>query len=226
MTITLRVKTVRCKQPGIVSEELNKVCQVLQEAFVNKSLLFYDFSEADVWQDLAQSADYQQLFQLSYLEKNSPGELTLYLDSKLPDYRLIVEKDNTERESYILNQNSRLKKDYGQKSLFEIVYQGEEEIIDNNATALDEEYHQFFLLIKNNLDYYQINAKTLFWQNDDLLKLDLGKSWLVILDKSIDPEEVMKNLFLILADETVTQTIEDQGYLDMRFNLAVIRNDL
>ena len=82
------------------------------------------------------------------------------------------------------------------------------------------------MALKNNLDKYQINAKSLTWENDDLLKLDLGKSWLVILDKHSNPETSMRNLSLILLDEAVIAEIESKGFLDLRFNLPVIREQL
>jgi hypothetical protein len=66
----------------------------------------------------------------------------------------------------------------------------------------------------------------LTWENDDLLKLDLGKSWLVILDKHSNPETSMRNLSLILLDEAVIAEIESKGFLDLRFNLPVIREQL
>ena len=82
------------------------------------------------------------------------------------------------------------------------------------------------MALKNNLDKYQINAKSLIWENDDLLKLDLGKSWLVVLDKHSNPETSMRNLSLILLDEAVIAEIESKGFLDLRFNLPVIREQL
>ena len=224
---TLRVKTVECyHQDSADQGELASVCAQLKKNFLGKSLIFYDFFAADVWQELAQSVDYQQLYQLSGLEKKAPSTLILHLDSKLPDYRLVVFINDNQEQSYILNQNNNLKKDQGQGSLFTIYYHGPAEILDKNQRHLDETYHQFFLALKNNLDKYQINAKSLTWENDDLLKLDLGKSWLVILDKHSNPETSMHNLSLILLDEAVLAEIESKGFLDLRFNLPVIREQL
>lgn len=224
--VTLRVKTVECSQDSADQEELASVCEQLQKNFSGKSLIFYDFFAAAIWQELAQSVDYQQLYQLSSLEKKAPNRLILHLDSKLPDYRLIVITEDNQEQSYILNQNNNLKKDHGQEALFAIYYRGPEEILDKNQRHLAEDYHQFFLALKNSLEKYQITAKSLIWENDGLLKLDLGKSWLVILDKDINPEESMQNLSLILLDEAVITEIENKGFLDMRFNLPVIREQI
>jgi hypothetical protein len=226
LILTLRVKTIECYQAGTDQDELASVCEQLNEYFSGKSLIFYDFFAANIWQELALSVDYQQLYQLSSLEKKAPTRLILYLDSKLPDYRLIVMTEDKQEQSYILNQNNNLKKDHGQESLFEIYYRGQNEILSKNQHYLEEEYHQFFLAIKNNLEKYQINAKSLIWQNDGLIELDLGKSWLIILDKDIKPEEMMQKISIILLDEAVIAEIERQGFLDMRFNLPVIREQI
>jgi hypothetical protein len=226
LILTLRVKRVECHQSDSDSQDLVSVCQELKTDFLGKSLIFYNFAEADVWQKLAQSADYQELYQLSFLEKQAPNTLILHLDSKLPDYRLIIINDSQQEQSYILNQNNHLKKDQGQVALFEILYQGRAEILSKNKHYLEENYHQFFLSLKNNLDHYQIEAKRLLWQADDLLELDLGKSWLVILDQDINPEQTIQNLSLILLDKEVLTEIEKQGFLDMRFNLPVIREQI
>ena len=223
---TLRVTTVACFQDSADQEELASVCEQLNESFSGKSLIFYDFFAANIWQELALSVDYQELYQLSFLEKKAPNKLILYLDSKLPDYRLILINEDNQEQSYILNQNNNLKKDHGQESLFEIYYRGQAEILSKNQRHLEEEYHQFFLALKNSLEKYQIAAKSLIWQNDGLIELDLGKSWLVILDKDINPKESMQNLSLILLDEAVIAEIERQGFLDMRFNLPVIREQI
>lgn len=223
LVFAFRVKTVTCYQPEARPEELAQVCQDINSAFVGKSLLFFNFYEAEVWQELAEKSDYSQLYYLSSLKKIPPGELVLDLDSKLPDYRLKIINEQQEEQSFILNQNSHLKKDLGQSQLFTIFYHGDEEILSKNTQYLNEEYHQFFLSLKTSLDYYQINAKNLIWRNNDLLELDLGKSYLVILDKHVDPKETIKKLTLILEDKTVVDEIQRQGVLDLRFNLPVIR---
>lgn len=223
LIFTLRVRRVECYQVASNKQELGSLCQKLSENFSGKSLIFFNFFDAEIWQELAQSADYQELYHLSSLEKKAPGTLILNLDSKLPDYRLIVIDEKKEEQSFILNQNNHLKKDQGQEALFEIIYQGQEEILSKNKRYLEEDYHQFFLTLKNNLDDYQINAKRLFWQKDSLLELDLGKSWLIILDKDVNLKETMQDLSVILLDEEVLIEIERQGFLDMRFNLPVIR---
>ncbi|NLG06306.1 MAG: hypothetical protein GX559_01260 [Candidatus Pacebacteria bacterium] len=223
LVFAFRVKKVSCYQPEAKLEELTQVCQDINAAFVGKSLLFFNFSEAEIWQELAEKSDYSQLYYLSSLKKIPPGELVLDLDSKLPDYRLRIINEQQEEQSFILNQNSHLKKDLSQSQLFTIVYHGDEEILSKNKQYLNDDYHQFFLSLKTSLDYYQINAKNLIWRNNDLLELDLGKSYLVILDKHVDPKETIKKLALILEDKTVIDEIQKQGVLDLRFNLPVIR---
>lgn len=223
LVFAFRVKKVSCYQPEAKLEELAQVCQEINSAFVGKSLLFFNFHEAEIWQELTEKSDYSQLYYLSSLKKIPPGELTINLDSKLPDYRLSIINNNQEEQTFILNQNKHLKKDLGQSQLFTIVYHGDEEILGKNTQYLNEEYHQFFLSLKTSLDRYQIKAKKLIWQNNDLLELDLGKSYLVILDKNIDPEETIKKLALILEDKIVVDEIQRQGVLDLRFNLPVIR---
>lgn len=222
----LRVKAVECYQVDADSQELASVCQKLNQAFLGKSLIFYHFAEAAIWQELTETSDYQQLYYPVLLEKDPPGNLLINLASKLPDYRLVIVDEQQQEQSYILNQNNLLKKDQGQTALFSIYYQGEEEIISKNKQYLLEEYHRFFLALKTSLDYYQIEAKNLIWQKNNLLELDLGKSWLVILDKEVDPKEKIKNLSLILQDEEVLEEIKKQGFLDLRFRLPVIREEL
>lgn len=221
--LSLRVRKVDCYQSDANPQELQKVCQDINSAFINKSLLFYNFYETNIWQELAQKADYQQLYYLLSLEKVPPGNLIVNLASKLPDYRLIIFNEKQEEQAFILNQNNYLKKDFGQNELFTIFYQGQEKIFSKNDQYLSEDYHQFFLAIKTNLEYYQIGAKNLIWQKNNVLELDLGKSWTVILDKDINPQEAIKKLALILQDEEVLAEIEKQGVLDLRFNLPVIR---
>lgn len=222
----LRVKEVKCYQANANPQEIASVCQKLNQAFFAKSLIFYHFTEAAIWQELADTSDYQQLYYPVLLEKDPPGTLLINLASKLPDYRLVIFDEQHQEQSYILNQNNLLKKDQKQTALFSIFYQGEEEILSKNKQYLLEEYHRFFLALKTSLDYYQIDAKNLIWQKNDLLELDLGKSWLVILDKELDPQEKIKNLSLILHDEVVLEEIKKQGFLDLRFRLPVIRKQL
>ncbi len=226
LVFAFRVKKVSCYQPEAKPEELAQVCQDINSAFAGKSLLFFNFAEAEIWQELAEKSDYSQLYYLASVKKIPPGELIIDLDSKLPDYRLSIINEQQEEQSFILNQNNHLKKDLNQSQLFTIVYHGGEEILGKNAQYLNEDYHQFFLSLKKSLEHYQINAKKLIWRNNDLLELDLGKSYLVILDKHIDPEETIKKLALILEDKAVLDEIQRQGVLDLRFNLPVIREKL
>jgi hypothetical protein len=226
LLLTFKVKTINCQHSDSNNQELGAVCQELETAFIGKSLLFYNFEESTIWQELTQKAEYQQIYHPASLKKIPPKALVLNLDSKLPDYRLIIIDENKEQKSFILNQNNHLKKDYNQNQLFEVFYQGDEQIVDKNNRYLQANYHQFFLSIQENIDELQIPAKRLIWQRDDLLELDLGKSWLVILDKEVDPEESMKNLSLILLDEEILTNIQGRNFLDMRFRLPVIRDQL
>lgn len=225
LVLSFRVRKVTCYQPDANQAELERACQDLNSAFIGKSLLFYNFYEANIWQELAEKADYQQLYYLLLLEKDPPGQLIVNLDSKLPDYRLIIINENQEEQAFVLNKNNHLKKEWGQNSLFTIYYRGQEEIFSKNNQYLLDTYHQFFLAIKTSLDNYQISAKNLIWQKNNVLELDLGKSWLVILDKDVDPAETIKKLALILEDEAVLSEIQKQGILDLRFNLPVIREE-
>jgi hypothetical protein len=222
---TFRVGKIECQHADPNNRELAAVCQELNTAFIGKSLLFYNFDEASIWQDLTKKSDYQQIYHLASLKKTPPKTLVLNLDSKLPDYRLIVNTDQ-EQQSFVLNQNNHLKKDHGQEMLFEVFYQGQEQIIDKNSRYLQMNYHQFFLEIQENIVDYKIPAKRLIWQKNEVLELDLGKSWLIILDKETDPAESMKNLSLILLDEEVLTNIKGRNFLDMRFRLPVIRDQL
>ena len=222
----LRVGKITCHHPNSNNQELAAVCQELEIAFLGKSLLFYDFEGASIWQELTQKAEYQEIYRPVSLRKTPPQALALNLDSKTPDYRLIIVDENREQKSFILNQNNHLKEDYHQAQIFEIFYQGEEQILERNDRYLQLTFHQFFLSLQENIDKYQIPAKRLIWQKDNLLELDLGKSWLVILDKEIDPEETMQKLSAILLDEEALLDIQGRSFLDMRFRLPVIRDQL
>jgi hypothetical protein len=226
LVLGFRVSKVDCHHTSSNNQELQAICQELETAFVGKSLLFYNFTEAYVWQELRQKVDYQEIYRPASLEKIPPKTLVLNLDSKLPDYRLILIDENKEQRSFVLNQNNHLKKDQEQSQLFEVFYQGQDQILDKNDRYLQMVYHQLFLSLQENIEKYQIPAKRLVWQKDDLLELDLGKSWLVILDKELDPEESMKNLSAILLDEEVLLNIQGRAFLDMRFRLPVIRDQL
>lgn len=221
-----RIRIVNCQYENLNQQEITQVCQELNQAFVGKSLLFSDLEQADIWQKLLEHDDYQETYHLVKMSKSLPSTVTLHLNSKPPDYRLKIEDKKGQGNSYIINQNNRLKKNQAELNVLNIIYQGEKEILDNNNAYLTEDYHQLFLTWHNAIDHWEIPVKAIIWQSNELIKLDLGRSWLVILDLQVDFTEKMRVLAAIISDEESLVKIQEHQFLDLRFNLPVIRDQL
>jgi len=221
---TFPVKKVSCSYEGNNQEELATVCQQLENSFRGKSLLFTNFSDESVWQTILENENYRQIYHLASQKMILPHHLLLTLDARLPDYRLTIVRDTGEK-NFLLNQSNRLKSNQPDLKLLNIVYRGETEIAANNK-ELNADFHDLFLRINQAILSHQLPVKTLTWKNEQLLELDLEQSWTVVLDQESDFERQLEILAVILRDPATLSRIENYRYLDLRFRLPVMRDQL
>ena len=222
------VKNVDCRYPGSTdhSQELTLVCQDIERALAGRSLLFSDFSRSPVWQEIADNQHYQHNYHLQSSLKILPNQLVLTLDSKSPDYRLSIVQVNGDQNSFLLNQNNRLRADQTELKVLTIICQAETAVLEPNGNYLNSDYHQLFLKLSQAVNQQDLPVKQVLCQADELWQLDLGKSWLVVIDRYTDFERAMQQLAIVLADQQAQDMIQGHRFLDLRFNLPVIRDQL
>ena len=205
---------------------IESVCQFLEAKFSGRSLFFYRFENDAVWDELLEKSDYSQVYQLESYTKTLPSKLNLKLLASLPDYRLQYLDEEGQEQKFLINQNNKLKNDHPDLDILTIVYLGEEEIVDEAQLFLNESAHQKFLALARAIEQFDIPAEDLVWQNDSLLKLNIGKSWLVLLDSETNFSKAMQALGFLLKDEESLEKVHGHQYLDLRFRLPVLRDQL
>jgi len=220
-----RIKNVRCDYENR-PEQLNGVCQELEREFIGRSLLFSDLANDSIWQKLLERRDYQESYYLLKVSRRLPNQIHLILKSKPPDYRLIFKNAQGEEKIFIINQNNRLREDQPDLSVLNIIYQGDEQIVDDFSRYLFDNYYLLFSSWQLAIEQWQIPVKEIIWQSNEQIRLDLGKSYLVVLDLELDFSKKMAVLAAILADENALEKIKGHQFLDLRFNLPVIRDQL
>ena len=222
------VRSVDCQYQGLInhSQELTLVCQDIEQALTGRSLLFSDFNRSSVWQEIANNQQYQHNYHLQSSLKILPHQLVLTLDSKAPDYRLSIVQADGARRSFLLNQNNRLRTDQAELDVLNIVCQADAVMLESNDSYLDSDYHQLFLKLSQAVSQQDLPVKQVLYQSDELWQLDLGRSWLVVIDRYTDFERATQQLAIVLADQQAENIIQGHHFLDLRFNLPVVRDQL
>jgi hypothetical protein len=192
------------------------ICERINNHFKNKSLFFTDFENDQIWDDLLADQQYGQVYQYQKINKSLFGEANLILLAKLPDYRLIIGQDR-----YLLNQNNKLKNDQDKLILPSIEFIGD--VLLNEHGYLQETYHQKFLSLSQALKKNQIETTKIIWQSDQEIHI-LTKEIEVIIDDASDFNYQMERLSLILKQENIQEVLISKKFLDMRFNLPVLKD--
>lgn len=194
------------------------VCAEIQQRFLGRSFFFTNIGEDEIWQQLLLDEKYSQNYQLQSLNKTLPGKISLLLSSQLPDYRLRL----SDGSSYLLTESNKLKTDRTGLELVEITYLPTEEITRHGY--LDNYMQEQFLSLVRAINQAKVPVQNISWRSDQQIELELsGRSLTVILDNSANFAWQIKRLALILADETVSETLSGKSQLDLRFNLPVLR---
>lgn len=191
------------------------VCEMLNTHLKGKSIFFTDLENEPVWEELLANQQFSQVYQYQKMEKSITGQAKLWLEAKLPDYRLILGS-----EHYLLNQNNKLKNNQDRLVLPSIEFMGNPDI--NQHGYLDESYHQQFLTLSRALNDQQIVSKRIVWQNDSEIHIYLDTIE-VIMDNVKDFTYQIERLSLVLKQEDLKTVLPTKKILDMRFNLPVLK---
>lgn len=206
-------RQIDCFSADIALE--NGVCEKINNHFKNKSLFFTDFENDQIWDELLAVQEYSQVYQYQKINKSLLGKVKLYLIAKQPDYRLVIGQDK-----YVLNQSNKLKNNQENLNLPTIELTGDINIIDHGY--LSEDQHSKFLSLSQALQKYQIKAERILWQNDQEIHLFLAEIE-VIIDNNKDFNYQMERLSLVLKQDDIKAVLSTKKFLDMRFNLPVLK---
>lgn len=206
-------KQINCLSEGNILE--NGVCEIINNHFKGKSLFFTDLENELVWQELLANQQFSQVYQYQKIEKSITGHVNLWLLTKLPDYRLVLNS-----EQFLLNQSNKLKDNQDRLNLPSIEFLGNPDV--NQHGYLEESYHQQFLTLSKALNTQQIISKRIVWQNDLEIHIYLDQIE-VIVDNTKDFTYQIERLALILKEEELQNILPTKKILDMRFNLPVLK---
>lgn len=207
-------RSIDCLVEGATLE--SGVCERINDHFKGQSLLFTDFENDQIWDELLMDQQYGQVYQFQKIEKSLNGRAKLFLLAKLPDYRLIIGENR-----YLLNQNNKLKNDQERLTLSSIEFMSDFALQEHGY--LNEAYHQKFLSLSRALKETQIVTTKIVWQSDQEIHLFVEEIE-VILDDNQDFESQIQRLSLILKQNKTEAILLNKKILDMRFNLPVLKD--
>lgn len=207
-------KKIDCFSENNILED--GVCEIINDKLKGKSIFFTDLENELIWQELLANQRFSQVYQYQKIEKFIIGNAKLWLLTKLPDYRLVLDS-----EQFLLNQSNKLKDNQDRLILPSIEFLGDPNI--NQHGYLEEDYHQQFLNLSRALSEQQIVSKKIVWQSDLEIYIYLDETE-VLMDNTKDFDYQIERLALILKEEKLKDVLPTKKILDMRFNLPVLKD--
>lgn len=209
------VRNVQCTIQQAVVEQ--GVCEQLADYFVGKSLFITDFENAPIWTELLTHQEYSQAYQYIGVRKSLSGQVTLYLVSKKPDYRLVIGE-----QRFLLNQHNKLRNDQSSLTIPTIQVHAISYDDLQNQGYLHQEWHQKFLGLARALEAQQFSTAMVDWLSDQEIQLHVA-DLLILLDTEKDFSWQIERLKAIFEDEALKETLQTGNQLDLRFNLPVLK---
>lgn len=209
------VREINCVLPYGILED--GVCDKINNHFKGNSLIFTDFENASIWDELLVSQEYGQAYQYQSIVRSLSGEVDLILLAKLPDYRLVANS-----ESYLLNNSSKLRNDQADLQLPTIEASIEPAKLEKGY--LDDTTHKQFFSLAEAMREHGFSDNKVKWLNDEEINVQVGNIT-VILDNTKNFNYQLERLRVILNDQELKETLQIAHTLDLRFNLPVLKQN-